>query len=80
MADYNSVLSDAMRLSPAERAQLLDALWQIVPEENEVALHPEWKGELNHRVNAIQDGREEHYPWYDILSSTADRIDDLSGD
>jgi len=74
MADFNSVLDDARRLPPEERLKLIDALWESVPADLDVALHPDWAPELERRVAAIEAGTAETIPWATIREEALARI------
>lgn len=66
MADFDSVLDDARQLSPEERLKLIDALWQSVPADLDVPLHPDWAPEVERRVAAIEAGTATAIPWKTI--------------
>ena len=46
MADFNSVLSAAQQLGADDQLRLINALWDIVPADADVALHEDWAPEL----------------------------------
>ena len=74
MRDFNSVLDDARQLSPEERLKLIDALWQSVPADLDVPLHPDWAPELERRVAAIEAGTATAIPWKTIREEALARI------
>ena len=72
MVDFNSVLEDARQLSPSDQAKLIDALWDTVPVDADIPLHPEWAAELERRVNELKVGAEAG-----DAAEVARRLDDL---
>jgi putative addiction module component (TIGR02574 family) len=74
MADFNSVLDDARQLSPEDRVKLIDALWESVPADLDVPLHPDWAPELERRVAAIEAGTAGTIPWTTIREEALARI------
>jgi putative addiction module component (TIGR02574 family) len=74
MADYSSVLNDALQLSEPERLKLLDALWEMIPADADLPLHPSWGPELERRVAALETGAAETIPWEKIRAEALDRI------
>lgn len=58
---------DASRaLSPAERLQLIDAMWDAEHPDAWPALSPEWLTEVRNRAAAIDAGRMNASPWQDV--------------
>lgn len=49
MPDFQSILSTASRLPVAERLELIDALWETVPEDALPPLSEEWIVEVQRR-------------------------------
>jgi putative addiction module component (TIGR02574 family) len=76
MADYLSVLNGARQLSEAERLQLIDALWAMIPEDADLALHETWGPELARRVAALEAGTAQTVPWEAIRSEALARTRD----
>jgi len=74
MADFNSVLGDAQQLPPEDRLRLIDALWESVPADLDVPLHPDWAPELERRVAAIKAGTTSSIPWATIREEALARI------
>jgi putative addiction module component (TIGR02574 family) len=74
MVDFNSVLDHARQLSPQDQAKLIDALWDSVPEDVDIPLHPEWGPELERRVAALQAVRGNSIPWTQIRAEALARI------
>ncbi len=74
MADFNSVLDGARQLSPEERLRLIDALWQSLPADLDLPLHPDWAPELERRVAAIEAGTATTVPWTTIREEALARL------
>jgi putative addiction module component (TIGR02574 family) len=74
MVDFNSVFDDACRLPPEDRLRLIDALWESVPADLDLPLHPDWALELERRVAAIEAGTASAIPWTTIREEALARI------
>ncbi len=74
MADYLSVLNDVRQLSEAERLQLIDALWEMIPADADLPLHEAWGPELERRVAAVEAGTAKTVPWETIRAEALARI------
>ena len=74
MADFDSVLDDARQLPPEDRLKLIDALWESVPADLDLPLHPDWASELERRVAAIEAGTASTIPWTTIREEALARI------
>ncbi len=68
MIDFNSVLDNALQLSPHDQVRLINALWNSVPDDLDVSLHPDWEAELERRVAKLQSGMATMTPWSQIRS------------
>jgi putative addiction module component (TIGR02574 family) len=66
MADFSTVFYDTRQLSPEERLKLIDALWESVPADLDLPLHPDWAPELERRVVAVEAGTATAIPWRTI--------------
>ncbi|HUP81601.1 MAG TPA: addiction module protein [Pirellula sp.] len=74
MVDFNSVLDHARRLSPEDQAKLIDALWEFIPTDVDIPLHPDWAVELERRVAALNAGTGKAIPWHQIRNEALSRI------
>jgi putative addiction module component (TIGR02574 family) len=74
MVDFNSVLDHARQLSPQDQAKLINALWDAVPEDVDIPLHPEWGPELERRVVAMKAAQGNSMPWTQIRAEALARI------
>jgi putative addiction module component (TIGR02574 family) len=74
MSDFDTVLSDARKLSEAERLRLIDALWEDVSDDAELPLHQDWAAELERRVAALQAGTAKTTPWETVRAEALARI------
>jgi putative addiction module component (TIGR02574 family) len=74
MADYITLLSDASQLPLDERIQLIEALWDTVPEDAMPALSDEWLAEINRRSDEYDAGKAQTIPWKQIRSEAFGRL------
>jgi putative addiction module component (TIGR02574 family) len=75
MADFNSVLNAAQQLGAEDQLRLINALWDIVPADAEVALHEDWGPELERRVAAVDAGQTTLTAWSTIREAALSRLD-----
>ena len=66
MSDFQSILSSASQLPVDERLDLIDALWQTVPEEALPPLSAEWLAEIQRRSAEIDAGSVKTIPWEQV--------------
>ena len=71
MLDFDSVLNGARQLSTDDQLRLIDALWDMVPEEAALPFHEDWVPELERRVAAIRAGSAKTVPWTTIHETCA---------
>jgi putative addiction module component (TIGR02574 family) len=57
-----AVLEQALKLTLAERAEVLDGLVTSLRDEEEFDLHPEWREEIERRVEGIVTGKRKGIP------------------
>lgn len=74
MADFNSVLENARELTPQDQARLIDALWDAVPADVDIPLHPDWAAELDRRVAELKAAAGSTVPWAQIRAEAPARI------
>ena len=60
------IIQASWALSPAERLQLLDAMWDAEHPDAWPALSPEWLTEVRNRSAAFDAGRMNASPWQDV--------------
>ncbi len=73
MADYESVMEDAAQLPVAERIQLIEALWDTVPEDCLPPLSDEWIAEIEKRSGEYDSGPVVTVPWETIRADASRR-------
>jgi putative addiction module component (TIGR02574 family) len=74
MVDFNSVLEHARKLTPQDQAKLIDALWDAIPADADIPLHPDWASELEQRVTELKAGAGTTIPWNQIRAEALARI------
>jgi putative addiction module component (TIGR02574 family) len=57
-----ALLDQALKLTPAERAEVMDGLATSLQEDEEFDLHPEWRAEIERRVERIVSGKTKGIP------------------
>jgi putative addiction module component (TIGR02574 family) len=76
MTTYSSILQEAMKLTPRERSQLAETLWDSIPDDDESAAVPQlsqaWKDELARRSAEIDTGTAK-YVTYEQMVERAGR-------
>ena len=73
MSDYQTLLSDASQLPLGERIQLIEALWDTVPNEALPPLSDEWIEEINRRSAEFDAGTVESIPWEQVRADALRR-------
>jgi putative addiction module component (TIGR02574 family) len=61
------VASEAMKLSPEERADLADKLWLSVNSQEDV--DAAWEIEIERRMRQIDTGEVEMIPWETVMAN-----------
>ena len=74
MADYDSLLSDATQLPLDARIQLIEALWDTVPDASVPPLTDEWIAEINRRSGEYDAGLVQPIAWEDIRADALRRL------
>ena len=67
------VETQAMKLSPTERADLADKLWLSVHSRDEV--DAAWEEEIARRIEALDAGRTESIPYEQVMAELRALID-----
>jgi putative addiction module component (TIGR02574 family) len=74
MATYEMVLADATRLPIADRVQLMDAIWDTLPEDALPPLSDEWLAEIQRRSAEYDAGNANTVPWAQVKAEALRRI------
>jgi putative addiction module component (TIGR02574 family) len=74
MLDYDAVLADASRLPVVDRIQLIEALWNTVPEESAPPLSDESLAEIRSRSAEFDSGAAETVPWEQVRAEAPRRL------
>jgi putative addiction module component (TIGR02574 family) len=78
MVDFDSLFSDASQLPLDARIELIEALWDTVPERDVPPLSNEWKTEINRRSDEFDAGSVETTSWEQIKSDALNRLKNQS--
>ena len=73
MRDYQSLLASASQLPVAERIQLIEALWDTVPDDDLPPLSDEWLVEIKKRSAEYDSGAVQTVPWEEIRADALRR-------
>ena len=57
-----AVLELALKLSAAERAEVIDGITTSLKDDEDIPLHPEWRAEIERRVEDIVSGKTKGIP------------------
>lgn len=74
MTTYETLLADAALLPVDDRIQLIDAIWDTLPEESLPPLDSEWVAEIQRRSVEIDAGLAETIPWEQIRTEAMQRL------
>ena len=74
MSDYDSLLADAAQLPLDARIQLIEALWDTVPEDALPPLSDEWLAEIQRRSAEYDAGLVQPIPWEQVRAEALRRI------
>ncbi len=74
MLTYETLLADAVQLPVADRIQLMDALWETLPDDSLPPLNDEWMAEIQRRSTAFDSGAIETIPWEQVKAEALHRV------
>jgi putative addiction module component (TIGR02574 family) len=74
MNDYQSLLANASELPVGQRVQLIDALWDTLPENAMPPLSDEWLAEIKRRSAEYDAGTVEPISWEQVRADAMRRI------
>lgn len=74
MSTIDALLADASRLPVAERLELIDALWDTLPEDALPPLSAEWIAEIQTRSAELSAGTAKTIPWTVVQSGALARL------
>ncbi len=74
MIDLETLLSNAVQLPVADRLQLIEALWETVPEDSVPPLSNEWLEEIERRSADFDAGLVETVPWNQVREEALRRL------
>lgn len=67
-SELSNVIEDALRLLPADRAKLIDALYASLESAEVRAREQAWAREAESRIDAYNAGRIESVSWDEVKS------------
>jgi putative addiction module component (TIGR02574 family) len=74
MPDFETLLSDASQLPLDVRVQLIEALWDTLPDDAMPPLSDEWLAEIQRRSAEYDAGTVQPIPWEQIRADAARRL------
>jgi putative addiction module component (TIGR02574 family) len=74
MSTIDALLADASQLPVADRLELIDALWDTLPEEALPPLSEEWMAEIQRRSDELDAGTATTVPWEVVQSEALARL------
>ncbi len=74
MSTYETLLADASRLPIGDRVQLIEALWDTLPDDSLPPLSAEWAAEIQRRSAEYDSGSVSTVPWEEIRAEAMRRI------
>ena len=74
MSTLDTILSDAARLPVADRLELIEALWNTVPERELPPISDEWRAEIAKRSAEFDAGQVPTVPWSQIKAEAEARL------
>jgi putative addiction module component (TIGR02574 family) len=74
MSDFRSLLADASLLPVGERVQLIEALWDTVPQDAMPLLSDEWLAEIARRSAEFDAGAVTPVPWEQVREESLRRL------
>ena len=74
MNSFESVLSAANQLPPADQLRLIDALWDHVPPDTDAPFSEEWLAEIDRRMDEFERHPEKTVPWSQVRDNATARL------
>ena len=74
MPDYDTLLANAAQLPVDARIQLIEALWDTVPEDALPPLSDKWLAEIQRRSAEYDAGLVQPIPWEQVRAEALRRI------
>ncbi len=78
MPDIATLLADATLLPVTDRIQLIEALWDTVPENAIPPLSDEWLAEITRRSAEFDAGTATSVPWEEVRAAALRRLEGKS--
>lgn len=74
MSKLETLLADVALLPVEDRIQLIDAIWETLPEESLPPLSNEWMAEIQRRSAEIDAGTAETISWEQVRDEAMHRL------
>jgi putative addiction module component (TIGR02574 family) len=74
MPTYETLLTDASRLSVEDRIRLLDGIWDTLPADALPPLSEEWVAEIQRRSAEYDAGKAQTVSWEQIKAEALRRV------
>lgn len=73
MSNYETLLADGSRLPVVDRIQLIEALWDTLPDDSLPPLNDEWIAEIQQRSAEYDSGSVRAVSWEQIRTDVLRR-------
>ena len=74
-ASAKEIIEAALKLDPADREKIADALWDSLEHgDDEASVEKAWEDEIARRTKEIDEGRAEFVEWEDVKAEIAKRL------
>ncbi len=74
MPTYEKLLADVIGLPVAERIQLIDEIWDTLPDDSLPPLSDEWVAEIQRRSAEYDNGSAETVSWEQVKGEALRRV------
>ena len=74
MSDIQSLLADAAELPVADRLDLIEALWETLPDNSLPPLPEAWMAEIQRRSAEYDAGASRTTPWETVRAEALQRL------
>jgi putative addiction module component (TIGR02574 family) len=78
VSNYKTLLSDASLLPVNDRIQLIEALWDTLPDDAYPPLTDEWLSEIQRRSAEFDAGLVQATPWEQIRADALSRVQNIT--
>lgn len=74
MISVDQFIEQALHLPQIDRSYIATKLLESLDEDDELEINEEWKSELDHRLQKMDDGTAEMIPHAEVMASARARL------